>query len=66
MIPERVMSGWRVSSSFLKGIDEWRRKQEDLPSRAEDPAIGSAGPRQQQETTTMIRQPGAPDFTPHS
>jgi len=25
----------RVSSSFLKGIDEWRRKQKDLPSRAE-------------------------------
>jgi hypothetical protein len=25
----------RVSPSFLKIIDEWRRKQLDLPSRAE-------------------------------
>jgi metal-responsive CopG/Arc/MetJ family transcriptional regulator len=25
----------RVPSSFLKSIDDWRRKQEDLPSRAE-------------------------------
>jgi hypothetical protein len=24
----------RVPSSFLKMIDDWRRKQEDLPSRA--------------------------------
>jgi hypothetical protein len=24
----------RVASSFLKVIDDWRRKQEDLPSRA--------------------------------
>jgi hypothetical protein len=24
----------RVPSSFLKTIDDWRRKQEDLPSRA--------------------------------
>jgi hypothetical protein len=25
----------RVSPSFLKMIDDWRRKQPDLPSRAE-------------------------------
>jgi hypothetical protein len=25
----------RVSPSFLKAIDEWRRKQSDIPSRAE-------------------------------
>jgi hypothetical protein len=25
----------RVSPSFLKTVDEWRRKQPDLPSRAE-------------------------------
>ena len=24
----------RVSKAFLKSIDEWRRKQPDLPSRA--------------------------------
>jgi hypothetical protein len=24
----------RVSNAFLKSIDDWRRKQEDLPSRA--------------------------------
>jgi metal-responsive CopG/Arc/MetJ family transcriptional regulator len=24
----------RVPSSFLKAIDDWRRKQEDIPSRA--------------------------------
>jgi hypothetical protein len=25
----------RVSESFLKAVDKWRAKQEDLPSRAE-------------------------------
>lgn len=25
----------RVPASFLKLVDDWRRKQEDLPSRAE-------------------------------
>jgi hypothetical protein len=25
----------RVSKAFLKSIDEWRRRQPDLPSRAE-------------------------------
>lgn len=25
----------RVSEDFLKTIDDWRRRQEDLPSRAE-------------------------------
>ena len=25
----------RVSKAFLKSIDEWRRKQDDLPSRSE-------------------------------
>ena len=25
----------RVSESFLKSVDKWRAKQEDLPSRAE-------------------------------
>ena len=25
----------RIPSGFFKGIDDWRRKQEDLPSRAE-------------------------------
>jgi hypothetical protein len=25
----------RVSSSFLKSVDEWRRRQPDLPSRSE-------------------------------
>jgi hypothetical protein len=25
----------RVASTFLQAVDNWRRKQEDLPSRAE-------------------------------
>jgi hypothetical protein len=25
----------RVTSAFLRAVDNWRRKQEDLPSRAE-------------------------------
>lgn len=25
----------RVNDEFLRGIDDWRRKQEDLPNRAE-------------------------------
>jgi hypothetical protein len=25
----------RVTASFLKAIDEWRRRQDDLPTRAE-------------------------------
>jgi hypothetical protein len=25
----------RVPASFLKAVDSWRRKQDDLPSRAE-------------------------------
>lgn len=25
----------RVSTPFLRALDEWRRKQEDLPSRSE-------------------------------
>jgi len=41
----------RVSPSFLRTIDEWRRKQPDLPSRAEairrlvDQAVKSSQPR---------------------
>ena len=25
----------RVTKSFLKSVDDWRRRQEDLPTRAE-------------------------------
>jgi len=33
--PKDATLQMRVSQSFLKTIDSWRRKQEDLPSRAE-------------------------------
>jgi hypothetical protein len=33
--PKDTTLQMRVSQSFLKAIDNWRRKQEDLPSRSE-------------------------------
>jgi hypothetical protein len=32
--PKDTTLQMRVSKAFLKTIDEWRRKQDDLPSRA--------------------------------
>jgi hypothetical protein len=32
--PKNTTLQMRVSEAFLKTIDEWRRKQPDLPSRA--------------------------------
>jgi hypothetical protein len=33
--PKDTTLQMRVSQSFLKSIDAWRRKQEDLPGRSE-------------------------------
>jgi metal-responsive CopG/Arc/MetJ family transcriptional regulator len=33
--PKDTTLQMRVSQSFLKSVDSWRRKQEDLPSRSE-------------------------------
>jgi len=32
--PKNTTLQMRVSEAFLKSIDDWRRKQADLPSRA--------------------------------
>jgi hypothetical protein len=33
--PKDTTMQMRVSQSFLKSIDDWRRRQPDMPSRAE-------------------------------
>jgi hypothetical protein len=33
--PKQTTLQMRVSDSFLKMVDDWRRKQPDLPSRSE-------------------------------
>jgi Arc/MetJ-type ribon-helix-helix transcriptional regulator len=33
--PKDTTLQMRVSEAFLKSIDSWRRKQDDLPSRSE-------------------------------
>jgi len=33
--PKGTTLQMRVSAGYLKSIDEWRRKQDDLPSRSE-------------------------------
>jgi len=46
--PKGTTLQMRVSAAYLKSIDEWRRKQPDLPSRSEAirrlTAIGLRGP----------------------